>query len=141
MENTKQNNKEERKSFLTTLSEHMKRIADLFSKSDNKSANDKIIFAGRTEEEKDQLKEMCEEIDDYHRDLKELRGSELSPGKWLDKKIDKELEAADSEVTHEDKDNVKEFVMNEFKKDIEAQTDALSDELDITSDNIKGGDR
>lgn len=100
--------------------------------------NESIIESGRTEDEKEQLREMCDEVDAYHRRIQNLRESGMTPGKWLEKEIESELEKVDPEISYESKKEVKKFIFNQFGKDVEAQVEALSEELDQTVDIVKG---
>ena len=125
--------------FIKSLSDFYKGIVLKFKDNDESKINDDIIELGRTEEEKEQLQEMCDEIDSYHRRLKDLRESGMTPGKWLEKEIELELEKVDPEVSTESKEEFKKFVFDQFGRDVEAQTEALDDELNQTVDIAKGG--
>lgn len=125
--------------FIKSLSDFYNGIVLKFKDNDESKINDDIIELGRTEEEKEQLQEMCDEIDSYHRRLKDLRESGMTPGKWLEKEIETELEKVDPEVSSESKKEFKKFVFDQFGRDVEAQTEALDDELNQTFDIAKGG--
>lgn len=125
--------------FIKSLSDFYKGIVLKFKDNDESKINDDIIELGRTEEEKEQLQDMCDEIDAYHRRLKNLRESGMTPGKWLGKEIETELEKVDPEVSSESKEEFKKFVFDQFGRDVEAQTEALDDELNQTFDIAKGG--
>lgn len=125
--------------FIKSLSDFYNGIVLKFKDNDESKINDDIIELGRTEEEKEQLQEMCDEIDSYHRRLKDLRESGMTQGKWLEKEIETELEKVDPEVSSESKKEFKKFVFDQFGRDVEAQTEALDDELNQTFDIAKGG--
>ena len=129
--------------FIKSLSDfYLKFVSTFVSKFKEENLsniNDDIIHLGRTEEEKEQLLEMCDEIDSYHRRLKDLRESGMTPGKWLEKEIETELEKVDPDVSSESKEEFKKFVFDQFGRDVEAQTEALDDELNQTFDIAKGG--
>ena len=125
--------------FIKSLSDFYNGIVLKFKDNDESKINDDIIELGRTEEEKEQLLEMCDEIDSYHRRLKDLRESGMTQGKWLEKEIETELEKVDPEVSSESKKEFKKFVFDQFGRDVEAQTEALDDELNQTFDIAKGG--
>ena len=101
--------------------------------------NASVVEIGRTEEEKEQLQDMCDEIDSYHRRIKQLRESGMTPGEWLEKEIEAELEKVDSQVSSESKDEFKTFILDQFGKEIEAQVDVLDEELNQTVNITKGG--
>ncbi len=132
-------------SFFKLLSSLYEKFISVFQRHDKQNVNSAIVDLGRTPEEKAQLQEMCEEIDDYHRCLAELRESKLSPGEWLERKIDTEVEELEKsgklapEVSEDAKDELKRFVYDQFSRDIESQTDALNEELDQTVEIAKGG--
>lgn len=125
--------------FIKSLSDFYMKFVSKFKDENLSNINDDIIHLGRTEEEKEQLQEMCDEIDSYHRRLKDLRESGMTPGKWLEKEIELELEKVDPEVSTESKEEFKKFVFDQFGRDVEAQTEALDDELNQTVDIAKGG--
>lgn len=125
--------------FIKSLSNYFTKFITRFKGHTTEEFNAAIVEEGRTEEEKEQLQEMCEEVDNYHRRLKELRESGLTPGKWLEKEIDAELESIEPEISSESKEEFKKFIFEQFATDIEANADALSDELDQTVAVAKGG--
>ncbi len=125
--------------FIKSLSNFYKKLVSKFKDENPSNINNEIVYLGRTEEEKEQLQEMCDEIDSYHRRLKDLRESGMTPGKWLEKEIEAELEKVDPEVSSESKEEFKKFVFDQFGRDVEAQTEALDDELNQTVDIAKGG--
>jgi hypothetical protein len=125
--------------FIKSLSDFYKGIVLKFKDNDESKINDDIIELGRTKEEKEQLQDMCDEIDAYHRRLMHLRESGMTPGKWLEKEIELELEKVDPEVSTESKEEFKKFIFDQFGKDVEAQAEALDEELNQTVDIAKGG--
>lgn len=125
--------------FIKSLSDFYKKFVLKFKDNNESKINDDIIELGRTEEEKEQLQDMCDEIDAYHRRLKDLRESGMTPGKWLEKEIELELEKVDPEVSTESKEEFKKFIFDQFGKDVEAQAEALDEELNQTVDIAKGG--
>lgn len=125
--------------FIKSLSDFYKKFVLKFKDNNESKINDDIIELGRSEEEKEQLQDMCDEIDAYHRRLKDLRESGMTPGKWLEKEIELELEKVDPEVSTESKEEFKKFIFDQFGKDVEAQAEALDEELNQTVDIAKGG--
>lgn len=125
--------------FIKSLSNFYKKLVSKFKDENPSNINNEIVYLGRTEEEKEQLQDMCDEIDAYHRRLKNLRESGMTPGKWLEKEIELELEKVDPEVSTESKEEFKKFIFDQFGKDVEAQAEALDEELNQTVDIAKGG--
>lgn len=125
--------------FIKSLSDYFTKFISRFKGHTTEDLNAAILEEGRTEEEKEQLQEMCEEVDNYHRRLKELRESGLTPGKWLDEEIDKELKKVDKEIEPGTSEEVKKLLTEQFIVDIENNCDALSDELDQTVEIAKKG--
>lgn len=125
--------------LIKSLLDYYKKFLSKFKDNDESNMNDAIIELGRTEDEKEQLLEMCDEIDSYHRRIRNLRESGMTSGKWLEKEIETELEKVDSEVSTESKEEFKKFVFDQFGKDVEAQAEALNEELDQAVDIAKGG--
>lgn len=125
--------------FIKSLSDFYKKFVLKFKDNNKSNINDDIIELGRTEEEKEQLQDMCDEIDAYHRRLKELRESGMTPGKWLEKEIEIELEKADPEVSTESKEVFKKFIFDQFGNEVAVQAETLNEELDQTVEIAKGG--
>ena len=125
--------------FIKSLSDFYKKFVLKFKDNNKSNINDDIIELGRTEEEKEKLQDMCDEIDAYHRRLKELRESGMTPGKWLEKEIEIELEKADPEVSTESKEVFKKFIFDQFGNEVAVQAETLNEELDQTVEIAKGG--
>lgn len=125
--------------FIKSLSDFYKKFVLKFKDNNKSNINDDIIELGRTEEEKEQLQDMCDEIDAYHRRLKELRESGMTPGKWLEKEIEIELEKVDPEVSTESKEVFKKFIFDQFGNEVAVQAETLNEELDQTVEIAKGG--
>lgn len=125
--------------FIKSLSDFYQKIVTKLYDEHNSNMNNAIVELGRTEEEKEQLQDMCDEIDAYHRRIKELRNSGMTPGKWLEKEIEKELENADPEVSTESKEEFKKFIFDQFGNEVEVQAETLNEELDQTVEIAKGG--
>lgn len=125
--------------FIKSIVDFYKKFVLKFRDRNVSNMNDVIIESGRTEDEKDQLREMCDEVDAYHRRIRDLRESGMTPGKWFEKEIESELEKVDPEVSSESKEEFKKFIFDQFGKDVEAQAEALGEELDQTVDIAKGG--
>lgn len=129
--------------FIKSVSDFFKKLVLKFENEDNEDVekmNAAIVEVGRTEDEKEQLQDMCDEIDSYHRRVKEYRESGMTVGKWFEKEVEKELEKADPEISSESKDEFKKFVVDQLGKDIEAQAEALDEELDQTVNIAEGGE-
>lgn len=137
MNNTDEQNKEF--DFIESLYDFYKKIFSKLENKDKSSLKSSTVELGRTKDEKEQLQEMCDEVDSYHEKIKELRESGMTPGKWLEKEIETELEKADPEVSKESKEEFKKFIFDQFGEDIEAQADALDEEFEQTVEIAKGG--
>lgn len=125
--------------FIKSISDLYKELVAKFNGKSELDLNASIVEIGRTEEEKGQLQEMCDDIDSYHRRIKQLRESGLTPGKWLEKEIENELEKVDPQVSYESKEEFKKFILDQFGKEIGAQADALDEELNQTVNITEGG--
>lgn len=125
--------------FIKSLSDYFTKFISRFKGHTTEDLNAAIVEEGRTEEEKEQLQEMCEEVDNYHRRLKELRESGLTPGKWLDEEIERELKKVNKEIESGTSEEVKKLLTEQFIADIENNCEALSDELDQTVEIAKKG--
>ena len=125
--------------LIKSLSDYFAKFISRFKGHTTEDLNAAIVEEGRTEEEKEQLQEMCEEVDNYHRRLKELRESGLTPGKWLDEEIERELKKVNKEIESGTSEEVKKLLTEQFIADIENNCEALSDELDQTVEIAKKG--
>lgn len=132
---------EEKKEFniVDSMLNHIKNLTGLCKNKSQKEIDKAIITAGRTDEEKEQLREMCEEEELYEKRLAELRNSNMQPGNWLNHFIDKELDSACDSISSEAKVLVKQAVIDETGKAIEAQAESLDVEMEQTMDILKGG--
>lgn len=128
-------------SIVDSMRNHIKKLVGFCKDKTPDGLNAAIIAAGRTDAEKEQLREMCEEEDLYEQRLVELRKSGMQPGQWLNHFIDKELEAACDSISTEAKDIVKLAIMDETGKAIEAQAESLDIEMEQTMDIMKGGQK
>ena len=137
MNNTDEQNKEF--DFIESLYDFYKKIFSKLENKDKSSLRSSTVELGRTKDEKEQLQEMCDEVDSYHEKIKELRESGMTPGKWLEKEIETELKKADPKVSKESKEEFKKFIFDQFGEDIEAQADALDEEFEQTVEIAKGG--
>ena len=63
----------------------------------------------------------------------------MTPGKWLEKEIEIELEKADPEVSTESKEVFKKFIFDQFGNEVAVQAETLNEELDQTVEIAKGG--
>lgn len=133
--------KEGQKEFniIDSLRNHIKQLVWLCKDKSPSETDEVIIAAGRTETEKEQLREMCEEEELYMQRLAELRKSNMKPGQWLNHFIDTELEAAHDSISPEAKDSVKQAIVDETGKSIEVQAESLDIEMAQTVDIVKGG--
>lgn len=136
MSNTEESNKEF--DFIKSIVDFYKKFVLKFKDRKVSNINNAIIESGRTEDEKEQLREMCGEVDSYHRRIQDLRESGMTPGKWLEKEIESELEKVDPEVSSESKEEFKKLIFDQFGKDAKAQAEALDEELDQTVNITKG---
>lgn len=126
--------------IIDSILNHIRKISGIFNEKEHKNINDSIVSIGRNDEEKEQLKEMCEEEDLYEKRLAELRKSNMKPGEWLDRFIDEELESSGESISKEAKDMVKQMVMDETGKAIAAQAESLDDEMEQTSTIVNSVD-
>ena len=70
--------------FIKSISDLYKELVAKFNGKSELDLNASIVEIGRTEEEKGQLQEMCDDIDSYHRRIKQLRESGLIQNELLE---------------------------------------------------------
>lgn len=128
-------------SIIDSMRAYIKKLVGLSKDKKPNEIDAAIIAAGRTDVEKEQLREMCEEEDLYEQRLAELLKSGMQAGQWLNHFIDKELETACDSISTEAKDIVKQAIMDETGKVIEAQAESLDIEMEQTIDIMKGGQK
>ncbi|MBQ0057515.1 MAG: hypothetical protein KBT20_07655 [Bacteroidales bacterium] len=134
--------KNTRNDFLRNLSIHMTRFLERINPSSLDDTEKIIVSMARTQDEKEQLEAMCEDNRKSRQRLEELRESRksgLGHGEWLENMVDKELYDVYPEISEHEKQDVKQFLIDRFYEDIEANADALNEELDQTTEIAKGG--
>lgn len=113
--------------FIKVFVKHIKAIFKWFHGKDLSSVNNSDFIAfGRTDEEKEQIEEMCARVDEEYALLSELRASGLSPEDWVKKKGDEILE----NCTPEEREEILRIVKEEGVIEVEEQADALNEETD-----------
>lgn len=113
--------------FIKVFIEHIKAIFQWFHGKDLSSINNSDFIAlGRTDEEKEQIEEMCARVDEEYALLTELRASGLSPEEWIKKKGDEILE----NCSPEEREEILRVVKEEGVIEVEEQADALDEETD-----------
>lgn len=126
-------------SIVDSLRIHIKKLFELSRDKTAQELDSVIIAQGRTDDEKEQLREMCEEEDLYEQRLSDLRQSGMEPGKWLNHVVDKELDAACDSISSEGKDLVKQTIVEETGKSIYAQAESLDIEMEQTINIMERG--
>lgn len=120
-------NESEPFNFIKVFIEHIKATFKKFQGEDLSTAkNLDFIELGRTDEEKEQISEMCERVDEEYRLLAELRASGLSPEDWIKKKGDEILD----DCTPEEREEIIRVVEEDAVIEVEDQTDALEAEVE-----------
>lgn len=123
--------------FMQRIKNHLSSFWNAIKGKTPQEIDQTIISSGRTEEEKAQLAEMCEEnrlAQQRLSELRELRKRGKDTSKWLENLADAELtkvyqETIGQDPTEEDKNELKQAVRSQFEADIEESADALNDEM------------
>ena len=122
----------DKKTWVTQFIENFKHLLHLSSKTDNGITNDMLVQIGENDEEKELIQEICEEIDNFHANIREIENEqqsnpELSEGEWLSQKMEEEMQdiAQKLEGRNLTADELKEFrkKVNQAQ-DIEIETEA-----------------
>lgn len=99
-------------------------IKDVFEKSKvlgGSSLDEELMASARDEDEAEVIREMCENVDLYGQKRDEYRSSGMKPGKWLEKEMDRTVEAicpeADEDYSDKVKSAVSEAMISEIRKD------------------------
>lgn len=122
----------DKKTWVTQFIENFKHLLHLSSNTDNRITNDMLVQIGENDEEKELIQEICEEIDNFHANIREIEkeqqsNPELSEGEWLSQKMEEEMQdiAQKLEGRNLTADELKEFrkKVNQAQ-DIEIETEA-----------------
>ncbi len=122
----------DKKTWVTQFIENFKHLLHLSSNTDNRITNDMLVQIGENDEEKELIQEICEEIDNFHANIREIENEqqsnpELSEGEWLSQKMEEEMQdiAQKLEGRNLTADELKEFrkKVNQAQ-DIEIETEA-----------------
>ena len=122
----------DKKTWVTQFIENFKHLLHLSSNTDNGITNDMLVQIGENDEEKELIQEICEEIDNFHANIREIENEqqsnpELSEGEWLSQKMEEEMQdiAQKLEGRNLTADELKEFrkKVNQAQ-DIEIETEA-----------------
>lgn len=122
----------DKKTWVTQFIENFKHLLHLSSKTDNGITNEMLVQIGENDEEKELIQEICEEIDNFHANIREIENEqqsnpELSEGEWLSQKMEEEMQdiAQKLEGRNLTADELKEFrkKVNQAQ-DIEIETEA-----------------
>lgn len=113
--------------FIKVFIEHVKNVFRKFNANDSQSvSNLNFIELGRTEEEKEQIEEMCNRVDEESRLLEELKKSGLTPEEWIRGKSEEILNGCSTE----EREEILNAIEEESRIETEEQTDALESIVD-----------
>lgn len=127
--------------FFEGLNAHLTEILGKFQNRDYSSiTTDEIVACGRTDEEKEQIREACqeedekmkmrEELDDYIKENPDFN----TPEKWLEKKIDENL----ADCTKEGQEMIRQCINRDIQKELEEQVETTEKLIDNVSGNNEG---
>ncbi|MBR4562840.1 MAG: hypothetical protein IKO26_00090 [Paludibacteraceae bacterium] len=106
--------------FIRSFVEHIKSIFRKFSNT-LPSSNEEYIALGRSKKEKEQIAEMCRNIDEETNLLIDLRKSNLTPESWLRNTTEEILQ----DCTDEEREIVIQAVEEEERIIVESLVDSL----------------
>lgn len=119
-------------SFIEHLYEIFKKLQDKGFKNVD---NNEYIDLGRTEDEKETIKEICEDLDTQCELMTELEASELTPKEWLKKKSEELLKDCDDDTVKEILDVDRKASVYELNYDIEI-LDAMAEQESPTDESV-----
>lgn len=108
-------------------------IVSLFNKLKGKRGKDldkEIIDSARSDEEREALQEMCDDVELYYRKRRELRESGLSNNEWLERETEQMVKEVCPDADKNDIDEVKKAVDEGMDKRIEIVADELDREME-----------
>lgn len=145
--------KDTQNGLLKSFFEGLKRMFSKIKEDNNIDVDELVISQGQTDEEKEVLKEICEDIHSFNSNFRELHDSKtISPSltdtEWLEGKMEKEAnELANTieqrDITSEEKFLLKEEFIKKLDEQIEQESEMLSKEIScitasmVHSDNNK----
>lgn len=116
--------------FLHSIGNYIVSLIGKLKGKRGKEIDQEIINSARSDEEREALQEMCNDVDTYYRKRRELRESGLSNGKWLERETEQMVKEVYPEATDDDIREVKRAVAEGMDKNIEAIADELDREMD-----------
>lgn len=145
--------KETQNGLLKSFFECLKRMFSKIKEDKNIDVDDLVVSQGQTDEEKEILKEICDDIHSFNSNFRELHDSKtISPSltdtEWLEGKMEKEANALANtleqrDITAEEKFLLKEEFIKKLDEQIEQESEMLSKEIScfaasmVHSDNNK----
>lgn len=145
--------KETQNGLLQSFFEGLKRMFSKIKEDKNIDVDELVVSQGQTDEEKEILKEICEDIHSFNSNFRELHDSKtISPSltdtEWLEGKMEKEANALANtleqrDITAEEKFLLKEEFIKKLDEQIEQESEMLSKEINyiaasmVQSDNNK----
>lgn len=123
------------KGLLQSFFEGLKRMFSQIKENRNINVDELVVSQGQTDEEKQILKEICDDIHSFNSNFRDLHDSKiknpsLTDTEWLESKMEDEANALANTLEHRDiTDNERSILKDEFIKKLDEQIEQESDML------------
>lgn len=102
-----------------------------------KDVDDYLVSQGKSDEEKELIAELCDEIDTFHQKRREFNASGKDIDTWYDEEIERLTREVKPDATSEDVDAVKEAIAKKVDEEISDSADELEVHGMLLDDNEK----
>lgn len=121
------------KEFQELFFKHLKNLFGLLEDKPGKQKDldQDLINQGRSEEERDTIRRICEDVDTECALMKEIMTSEKKPAQWMEGTIERELKEAFPDATNEEIEDAISYIDNAFEEEIAHEAEIVANQADV----------
>lgn len=131
-----------KRSLLETFDKHLKKLLGLIGMGNGKATNDVFVSQCESDEERALVRELCDEIDDYHANQRRLAEAmrdnpSLTEGEWLEEQLLAEADQLAQHLGQRDlTDGEREAIVAELQQSLMAEAESECELLDKQLDGM-----
>lgn len=139
-----------REKLLQSLAENIKRLLAALENGNGKSVNDILAEQAASEEESKIIREVCEDIDDFHSNVQSFREAcqanpSLTDGQWLEQQVMGDMETLAQHLEHrglteEERRGIVEALRQSLLEEAEAECQLHERETSMIGEEIREAD-
>ena len=132
-----------KRSLQETFDKHLKKLLGLIGMSGGKAADDVFLSQCESDEERALVRELCDEIDDYHANQRRLAEAmsdnpSLTEGEWLEEQLLAEANQLAQHLGQRDlTGDEREALVDELQQSLMAEAESEGELLDKQLDGMK----